>query len=102
MNLYFKTPVKGSVEKVLSGFNKELFMNLKPPGVKVDLRRFDGCKKGDLIELELVSPFGKQVWEGKIIENYESENEAYFIDIGVKLPFPIKSWRHKHIPTTIS
>lgn len=97
MNLYFKTPVEGSVAKVLSGFNKELFLNLRPPGVRVDLRRFDGCKKGDLIELDLLTPFGKQVWEGKITENYESEDEAYFIDVGVKLPFPIKTWRHKHI-----
>jgi ligand-binding SRPBCC domain-containing protein len=97
VKLYFKTKVKGSVEEVFSKFDKDLFLKLKPPGVSVHLKRFDGCQKGDVIQLELLSPLGKQMWDGKITEWYSSKEECYFIDEGVKLPFPLNSWKHKHL-----
>jgi ligand-binding SRPBCC domain-containing protein len=99
MNLYFKTVVNGSVGSVFSQFNKDLFEKLKPPAVRVNIKRFDGCQKGDEFQLELISPLGKQNWEGKVTEWFSSLDECYFIDEGVKLPFPLKTWKHKHLIT---
>ncbi len=85
------------MQKVWEGFNESLFRKLAPPFPKVELLRFDGCRKGDEVHLVLHFPFLKQTWNALIIENGASENEIYFIDIGSKCPFFLKSWQHKHI-----
>lgn len=97
MNLYFKTPVKGTVKDVFNQFNESLFSKLKPPGVKVEIVRFDGCKKGDAIDLNLISPMGKQQWKGEVTDWFSSEEECYFVDEGRVLPFPLSAWKHKHL-----
>ena len=96
MKLYFETIVSGSVKEVFFKFDKELFLQLKPPGVTVDLKRFDGCNKGDEIQLELKSPAGTQEWKGIVTDSFVSEDECYFVDEGVKLPFPLTLWSHRH------
>lgn len=92
MRVVLKTEVDQSMEKVFRAFDQKLFSYLLPPGAK--LLRFDGSKKGDIVQLKL--PLAGE-WISKITEDYESENKCYFIDQGVKLPFPIKKWTHQHI-----
>jgi len=60
----------------------------------VKLTRFDGCNVGD--EVHLKFPF-EQKWVSKIIDFQKSKQQIIFIDKGVKLPFPLKTWQHKHI-----
>ncbi len=45
MNLHFETQIEKNFLDVKSGFNRELFLALKPPGVGLNLARFDGCSR---------------------------------------------------------
>lgn len=97
MQLHIKTLVKASWREVVSGFNESLFLQLNPPFPPVQLRRFDGCKKGDWVELELNFLLFKQTWVSEIVESTEDEQGFFFVDLGRKLPFFLSTWRHKHI-----
>lgn len=96
MKLKITTPVKAPLENVKAGFTRDLFLSLNPPFPPVQLRQFDGCVAGDKVELELNFIFFKQTWVSDIIEDQESEDRWYFIDVGTRLPFFLKSWRHHH------
>lgn len=96
MNIKIKTRVKQDYLSVKGGFHASLFKKLSPPFPPVKLIRFDGSKKGDLVSLELNFIFFRQKWVSKISEDHTSEQEFYFIDEGVELPFFLKSWKHKH------
>lgn len=96
MKIKISTQVDQSMQQVWQNFDENLFLKLAPPFPPVKLLRFDGCKKNDVVQLEL-NFFGfKQRWDALIIENYHDENEIYFIDKGTALPFFLKSWHHKH------
>jgi ligand-binding SRPBCC domain-containing protein len=96
VKLLFETDLAVSSQQVVAGFGKDLFLYLAPPGVKVSLKRFDGCKRGDEVHLEIDSVILRQEWVSLITANAESENEWSFIDEGKKLPWPLKFWRHHH------
>lgn len=93
MNIRIETKVAKSHEQVFSAFKEDLFMALNPPIMPVKLLRFDGCKKGDEVHIQL--PFG-MLWVSDITDFSHSEKEIYFIDEGRKLPIPLKKWRHQH------
>ncbi|GAB5525781.1 MAG: hypothetical protein Roseis2KO_36530 [Roseivirga sp.] len=97
MKITIKTLVDQRLPEVITGFNGDLFLKLNPPFPKVKLIRFDGCKTGDTVSLELNFLLFKQVWTSEITEDYRDPTEFFFIDKGVKLPFFFKSWQHKHI-----
>ena len=97
MKLTLSTQVEQSVQKVKAGFNIDLFKLLAPPFPKLKVKRFDGCSKDDLVELELDFIIQKQSWVSLIIFDRTSNEKFEFIDIGEKLPFPFKSWKHHHI-----
>ncbi len=92
MKVILKSRVKGEMSKVFAAFNEKLFTYLLPPGAK--LIRFDGSKKGDIVHLQLP---GLGEWVSNIIHHEEGEKSCHFVDVGVKLPMPIKYWKHKHI-----
>ncbi|MEP1034229.1 hypothetical protein [Ekhidna sp.] len=96
MRIIIKTRVNASIEKVKDGFTKDLFLKVNPPFPPVRLVQFDGCEAGDKVVLELNFILFKQYWASDIIEDYTSDIQWYFIDIGKKLPFFLKSWRHVH------
>ena len=96
MKLTIKTQVEQDYLTVKNGFDASLFKKLSPPFPPVKLLRFDGSKKGDVVSLELNFLAFKQTWISKITEDQTNEKEFYFVDEGVKLPFFLKSWRHKH------
>lgn len=95
-HITISTQVRQNFRSVIQGFNQDLFLQLNPPFPPVQLIRFDGCKKGDVVSLELNFIFFKQPWESLIVEDDLTEKEFYFIDEGIKLPFFLKYWRHKH------
>lgn len=93
MNIYIVTQVSQSIPQVFGAFNQELFLALKPPFLPMKLLRFDGCKVGDQVHLDL----GLNVWISLITEHQIGEDECYFVDEGSQLPFPLKKWRHQHL-----
>lgn len=96
MKISLSTSVGQNYLKVKEGFNADLFEALNPPFPPVKLLRFDGSSQGDLVSLELNFIFFKQVWTSKITADHLDQKEYYFIDEGIKLPFFLKKWRHKH------
>jgi ligand-binding SRPBCC domain-containing protein len=96
MKIHLETPVEQGYLDVKAGFNESLFTKLSPPFPPVKLLRFDGSEKGDLVVLELNFIFFKQQWTSEITEDKTTDLEFYFIDQGLKLPFFLKKWRHKH------
>ena len=58
--------------------------------------RFDGCKAGDTVDLELNFIFFKQNWTSKITEDHCDAKEFLFVDEGIVLPFFLGKWRHCH------
>ncbi len=79
------------------GFTQDLFISLNPPFPPVRLEQFDGCKTGDKVALELNFLLFKQKWVSEIVEDSEDSNSWYFIDQGIRLPFFLRSWSHKHL-----
>ncbi|MDO6439855.1 hypothetical protein Q4534_20680 [Cyclobacterium sp. 1_MG-2023] len=96
MKINLSTKVDQNYMKVKEGFNAELFKALNPPFPPVKLLRFDGSSPGDLVSLALNFIFFKQVWTSKITADHLDEKEYFFVDEGIKLPFFLKKWRHKH------
>jgi ligand-binding SRPBCC domain-containing protein len=96
MKINIETEVQQDYLKVKEGFNETLFTKLSPPFPPVKLLRFDGSKKGDLVSLELNFLFFKQKWTSEITEDKTTDQEFYFIDKGIELPFFLNEWQHKH------
>jgi ligand-binding SRPBCC domain-containing protein len=103
MKIYIETPVNGYYKDVLSRFDKNLFLALKPSGMKLDLLRFDGSEEGDYVHLRIM-PFGlfRQEWLVKITESAENAQQAWFVDEGQSLPWMFAYWRHQHIVRKVS
>lgn len=97
MKLRIETKVKASLDSVKNGFTQELFLKLNPPFPPVQLLRFDGCKSGDKVVLELNFILFKQEWISDIIEDSQDTKKWYFVDKGTKLPFFLKKWKHRHV-----
>ncbi|MGY6522195.1 MAG: SRPBCC family protein [Mongoliitalea sp.] len=96
MKIVIETTVDQDYLTVKEGFNESLFKKLAPPFPPVKLIRFDGSTTGDVVSLELNFILFKQRWTSDIIADDTSEQEFYFIDKGVELPFFLKAWEHKH------
>ena len=94
MELKLLSRVDGDYESVFEAFDQQLFEYLLPPNAK--LIRFDGSKVGDIVHLAFTAPI-KTEWVSEITAVHHGEGERFFIDEGRKLPFGLKSWRHKHI-----
>lgn len=102
MNLKFETKISRSVEEIKAGFDRKLFEALRPPWVQLRLKRFDGCKPGDEVHLEL-GQFGiYNNWVSHITQQELTESYWFFIDVGHTLPWPIKNWSHKHLVKKIT
>jgi len=101
MNIKIQTKVEGNYKDIIRQFDRQLFEALKPKNAKMEIVEFSGSKKGDIVHLRFLGPV-KTEWISKITEDGENEKEAYFIDEGEKLPFPLSYWRHKHIVKKIT
>jgi ligand-binding SRPBCC domain-containing protein len=79
-------------------FDRHLFEQLTPPGIRVSLVRFDGSSRGDMVHLRLhLLPGLSQDWTSRITDSGTDETAAWFVDEGEKLPFFLASWHHRHI-----
>jgi ligand-binding SRPBCC domain-containing protein len=96
MRITIRTKVNQPYQQVWENFGEKLFKALNPPFPPVKLLRFDGSLKGDEVHLELSFLLFKQVWISKITDQQTLPNEIFFVDEGIKLPFFLKSWHHKH------
>lgn len=96
MRLKFKTEVNSSLERAKTGFNRDLFLQLKPPFMQVILDRFDGCEVGHEVHLRTGIPGLLQPWVSLITEASVTPDSWFFVDEGKRLPFPLKNWRHRH------
>ncbi len=96
MRFIIITYIQKDFKEVASGFDLHLFKALKPPGLSLDVTRFDGCKKGDEVHLIVGAGPIKKNWISHITDDYENENEIVFVDEGHVLPPPLKTWKHTH------
>ncbi len=96
MNVILKSPVKGNYKTVMAAFDRNLFEALKPPQGEMEIVEFTGSKKGDKVHMQFISPV-KAEWISDIVEDGISEKQAWFKDVGVKLPWPLATWTHRHI-----
>ncbi len=97
VNIVITTEVEARVDQVREGFTQDLFLKLNPPFPKVRLERFDGCTKGDIVEMELNFGLWKERWRSDITDSEVTDSLFRFIDVGTTLPFPFSKWRHHHI-----
>jgi len=96
MKIFIKTRVQNNLIEIQNRFNQYLFEKLSPPLVELKVLRFDGCLKDHEVHLEM-NMFGiKNQWVSKITAAETTSNYFYFIDEGIKLPPPLKSWKHVH------
>lgn len=79
---------------VYERMNEDLFMALAPKG-QMKLLRFDGSKKGDRIEIQMLRPW-KSLWVSDVVHDEVNDRFAMFTDVGRQLPFGLKSWTHHH------
>lgn len=93
MRIKIVTAVQQDVQSVIKGFDRDLFLALKPTLVPIHLLRFDGCKTGDEVHLNL--GLG-QKWISVITHSEETGTGMTFIDEGRQLPFFLTSWHHVH------
>lgn len=96
MNITLKTRVKGNYKKVINAFDINLFEALKPPTGEMEIVEFTGSKKGDKVHLRFIKPIRAE-WISDIIDDQITEDEAWFVDVGTLLPWPLSTWTHRHI-----
>lgn len=97
MKVQIKTRVNKDFKHVFQRFDIHLFMKLKPPFIGLSVIRFDGCKTGDIVHVEINILGMKQKWISEITEYVENSEEIYFVDEGKVLPKPLRYWKHKHV-----
>jgi ligand-binding SRPBCC domain-containing protein len=96
MKILVSTLVNQPIEQVWKGFDQSLFLKLAPPFPPVKLLRFDGCKRGDYVSLELNFLIFKQKWTSEITADEQSTQRIFFVDEGRELPFFLSKWKHTH------
>ena len=101
MNIVIKTKVKGHYKTIMTQFDRQLFEALAPKNAKMEIVEFTGSKKGDRVHLRFISPI-KAEWVSIITEDGSDDQQAFFVDEGVQLPFGLSYWRHQHIVRKLS
>ena len=101
MNIQLSTSVDGNYKDIMRQFDRKLFEALKPSLADMEIIEFTGSEKGDKVHIRFNSPI-KTEWISHIVDHGENESESFFIDEGVKLPFPLSYWKHKHIVRKIT
>jgi ligand-binding SRPBCC domain-containing protein len=84
---------------IFERFDQNLFKFLSPAYPPLKVVRFDGCRKGDKVEVELgLFPGISIKWVSEITEaSSEGHHMFSFTDAGRVLPFFLIFWQHRHI-----
>ena len=101
MNIKIKTTVKGNYRAIMARFDRDLFEALAPNQGEMEIVEFTGSKRGDRVHIRFLKPV-KAEWVSVITDDDVNEEEAWFTDEGVQLPFPLKFWKHQHIVRKIT
>jgi len=101
MNIKLKTRVKGNYREIMARFDRSLFEALAPRHGAMEIVEFTGSQKGDRVHIRFLKPL-KADWVSVITEDHINEQEAYFTDEGVQLPYPLSFWKHNHIVRKIT
>lgn len=96
MQFSIKSNVKANFRFVASHFGKPLLSHLLPKFPPIRLTKFDGTGLGNLVCLELKFAGHIMTWSSQIIVTKKHDTEENFIDQGVKLPFFLVYWEHRH------
>ena len=98
MHVILRTAVAQPPAQVMAGFTRELFIALAPPFPKLRLLRFDGCRTGDQVEIELDTLVKRLPWTSLIVDDGQlADGTLFFVDEGQTLPSPLRYWRHRHL-----
>ena len=98
MHVTLRTAVAQPPAKVMAGFTRELFIALAPPFPRLRLLRFDGCRTGDRVEIELDTLVKRLPWTSLIVDDGQlPDGTLFFVDEGQQLPPPLRYWRHRHL-----
>ena len=102
MKMQLITEVNGSVAAVFARMDRHLLESLAPPGMSLQLKRFDEpTRPGSLVEIQTkVLGILPQFWRTEITEFQAGTTESFFTDEGRILPFPMTRWKHRHIVRT--
>ena len=97
MRVMLHTSVSQPPAQVMAGFTRALFVALAPPFPKLRVLRFDGCRQGDQVQIELDTGLKRLSWTSLITEDgVRPDGTHFFIDEGQVLPPPLRYWRHYH------
>lgn len=96
MNIRFETTVSGNFKEIMTRFDRKLFEALAPSFPKMEIVEFTGSRKGDRVHIRFQEPFRAE-WISTITDHGSTASEAYFVDEGTRLPFPLSFWKHRHI-----
>lgn len=96
MKIVLRTKVEQDYQTVYKRFDRDLFLALKPPLMPLKLLRFDGSRKGDQVHIQLGAGTLSARWDALIVADEQNDTECYFVDEGIRLPFFLKKWKHKH------
>jgi len=94
--IYHCTLVAGNYKEVMARFDRDLFEALLPRQGKTEIVSFTGSRQGDQVHLRFLSPL-RFDWISDITEDGVDEQEAWFVDEGVRLPPGLTFWQHRHI-----
>lgn len=98
MHLLLTTTVRApDFRRVMAAFDEKLFRALAPPFPRLRVVRFDGCRPGDVVQVEMDWGLGRQPWRSLITEAGENAQAAWFVDEGLQVPWPFRQWRHRHL-----
>ena len=98
MRLTLRTAVAQPPAQVLAGFTRALFEALAPPFPRLRVLRFDGCRTGDHVDIELDTGVKRLRWTALIVDHGQRpDGTLFFVDEGQQLPPPLRHWRHRHL-----
>ncbi|OGX89533.1 hypothetical protein BEN47_06520 [Hymenobacter lapidarius] len=98
MLVTLRTAVAQAPAQVMAGFTRALFVALAPPFPRLRVVRFDGCRTGDQVEIELDTLVKRLPWTSLITDHGTlPDGTHFFVDEGKTLPPPLRFWRHRHL-----
>ncbi|MCC3154031.1 hypothetical protein Q3A66_13985 [Hymenobacter sp. BT770] len=98
MHVTLRTAVAQPPAQVMAGFTRDLFVALAPPFPRLRVLRFDGCRTGDRVEIELNTLVARLPWTSLIVDDGQlPDGTLFFVDEGQRLPPPLRYWRHRHL-----